>query len=62
MKKDNKKVFIIRKYVRATSAREAILLDKKTQVDDVYIDPDWQRKANEQLASCIGFDNGIYPD
>ncbi len=44
MKKEQKpqpKRFIIRKYVMATSAREALKKDKTAPVDDVWIDDKW---------------------
>lgn len=50
--KKPQKMFVIRKYVMADSAKSAIRKDKTTPVDDVWIDPDWQ-KVN--LASAIGF-------
>lgn len=33
--------FIVRKYVMASSAQEAIRLDKKTPVADVWVDEKW---------------------
>ena len=49
------KMFVIRKYVMAKSARQAILKDKTAPVDDVFIDTDWQRGQTAILASSIGF-------
>lgn len=50
----NKKLFIVRKYIMASSATEAIKLDKITPVDDVYIDNDWQ-KENMYKVNPVGF-------
>ena len=47
------KRYIVRKYIMAKSATEAIKLDKSTPVDDVWIDDDW--KKTEQGVSSIGF-------
>ena len=49
------KMFVIRKYVMAKSARQALLKDKTTPVDDVFIDTDWQRGQTAILSSSIGF-------
>ena len=40
-----KKLFVIRKYVLARSAKEAIRAERKAPVDDVWLDDDW-KKAN----------------
>ena len=49
------KMFVIRKYVMAKSAKDAIRKDKTLPVDDVWIDSDWQKRQTEQLASAVGF-------
>jgi hypothetical protein len=36
------KLYVIRKYIKATSAKDAIKKDKRTEVDDVWIDEKWQ--------------------
>jgi hypothetical protein len=48
-----KKRFIIRKYVMAKSASDAINQDKKTQVDDVWVDEKWNDENIKK--SFIGF-------
>lgn len=50
----NKKLFVVKKYIMATSAKEAIKLDKVTEVDDVFIDGDWQ-KENMCKSNPVGF-------
>ena len=45
-KRKQLKKFVIRKYIMAESAKDAIRLDKTSPVDDVWIDEDWKR-ANE---------------
>lgn len=38
------KQFIVRKYILASSAAEAIKKDKNSPVDDVWIDEDWKKQ------------------
>lgn len=57
MKKPDKKreqLYIVRKYIKAQSAQEAILKDKKTPVQDVWVDDEW-KKNNPELTPAIGF-------
>jgi len=39
----NFKIYIIRKYIKAKSAKQAINLDKKYPVDDVWVDEDFKK-------------------
>ncbi len=50
-----KKLFIIRKYITAYSAKNAIKLDKKTPVDDVWVDDDWKKDNLNKNTEAIGF-------
>lgn len=50
-----KKLYIVRKYIMASSAHEALKLERKRRPDDVFIDSDWQRNNPTQLESVIGF-------
>lgn len=43
MKNNGKKLFIVRKYIMAKSAKDAIKLDKISPVDDVWVDTDWNK-------------------
>ena len=36
-----KKRFIVRKYIMAKSAKEAMKLDKSSMIDEVFVDSDW---------------------
>lgn len=47
------KLYVVRKYIRAISAQEAIKKDKVAPVDDVWLDEDYKKSA--QGASAIGF-------
>ena len=53
-KKDDLKLFVVRKYVWATNAKQAIVKEKKIKVDDIWVDDDWKRNSN-QLKDAIGF-------
>jgi hypothetical protein len=55
VKKPRKKLFVIRKYIFATSAREAIKEERNHEVDDVWVDDEWKKDPNNQLSSAIGF-------
>ena len=48
-----KKRFIVRKYIMANSALDAIKLDKISPVDDVWIDEDWKKEYKNNM----GFKN-----
>lgn len=49
--------FVVRKYIMATSAQEAIRLDKSTPVHDVWVDERWMEQ--DQMASnFMGFGSG----
>ncbi len=46
-----KKRFVVRKYIMATSAREALKLERNAAADDVWIDEDW--KKDQQLGQVF---------
>lgn len=50
-----KQQYIIRKYVMASSAIEAIKLEAKAPVSDVWLDDDWKKAQYEDKAPAIGF-------
>jgi hypothetical protein len=47
------KLYVVRKYIRATSAAQAIRKDKTTPVHDAWVDTEWK---TDHLASAIGFE------
>lgn len=47
--------YIVRKYIMARSAAEAIKKDLKTPAMEVWIDEDYKKEQKDELASCIGF-------
>lgn len=46
--KRRKRQFIVRKYVMASSAQEAMRLERSMPVDDVWVDQDWLTKQESQ--------------
>ena len=48
------KKFIVRKYVMAKSAIDALKKERQIKADDCYIDDEW-RKSNEEKTVSIGF-------
>jgi hypothetical protein len=57
--KEKPKMYIVKKYIKAISASQAIRKDRNTPVHDVWVDDEWSKK---ELAGAIGFDNGIQPE
>ena len=55
MKKPQPKLFIVRKYVMARSALEAIRKSRHVPVDDCWIDDEWKKGQGANLASAVGF-------
>lgn len=53
-----KQDYILKKFVRAESASEALALDSRTPVSEAYLITDKPEKAN---TSAIGFQT-VYPD
>jgi hypothetical protein len=49
------KLFIVRKYVKARDVSEACRLEKQHKPDDVWVDEEWKKGSNIQLADAIGF-------
>lgn len=55
MKKSIEKRFIIRKYIMATSASEALKKEKKFKADDCWVDEKWIEQATRDNPPAIGF-------
>ncbi len=54
MKKQQKR-YIVRKYIMANTAQEALKKERKYRPDDVYVDDDWKRDQSNSFDSAIGF-------
>ena len=53
------KLFIVRTYIMAKNAPDALRKFRKQEPDDVYVSDEWKGGKNNQLASAIGFES--YP-
>lgn len=49
------KRFIIKKYIMAKSAHDALKKERKIRPDDVWVDEDWKKENPNTLQSAIGF-------
>jgi hypothetical protein len=49
------KRFIVRKYIYAKSAQEAIKKEKTEPVDDVWVDEQWKQLQDDVMKNQIGF-------
>lgn len=47
-------MYIIRKYIKANSAAEALAKEKEVDADDVWVDDDW-KKENQNMTNAVGF-------
>lgn len=50
------KRFIVRKYIMAKSASEALRKELKIKADEVWIDPDWIKDRDIQGVPIKGFE------
>ena len=50
------KMYIVRKYIKATNIKQALRLEPNTTVHDCWIKEDW---AEKHLPEAIGFDDGM---
>ena len=50
----SKKLFVVRKYIWANSAQQAIKQDRKHPVEDVWVDDEWKKQSNNPK-DAIGF-------
>ena len=55
MSEQNYKLFVVRKWIKAKSAKEAIKKEKTCPVDDVWIDDDWRKAQNVETEGKLGF-------
>jgi hypothetical protein len=55
-KKSKEKLFVVRQYVMAKNAIEAIKKARRQYADDVWVDDEWKKGNAENLADAIGFE------
>lgn len=49
------KRYVIRKYIMASSASEALKKERKYKADDVWLDEKWTEQQSRDNAPAIGF-------
>lgn len=62
MKNEDLKQFVVRKYVMAKNAAEAIRAERDAEVCDVWVDEDWKKDKSRDLSPAIGFDVDKQPE
>ena len=55
LRKVKDKLFVVRKYIMAKSAKEALKKERKVLPDDCYVHDQWQNTNVNNLESAIGF-------
>jgi len=53
--KPEEKRYVVRKYIMAHSAQEALRKERRVRPDDCWIDDDWKKDNQANLVSAIGF-------
>lgn len=53
--RETEKLFIVKKFVKAVSASDALRKERKIKPHDVYVDTDWTNGKSGNLAEAIGF-------
>ncbi len=56
MTKPKLKLFIVKKYIMAESAHDALKRERRHRPDDVWVDEDWKKENKYTQESCIGYD------
>lgn len=56
------KMYVVRKFVLARSALEAIKVESTHPVDAVFIDDDWASGKGKNLADALGFSTSTESD
>jgi hypothetical protein len=49
------KLYVIKKFVMANSAAQAMRLERTTPVDSVWIDEEWSKGNARELAAALGY-------
>jgi hypothetical protein len=50
------KLFIVRSYIKAKNAPDALRKFRKQEPDDVYVSDDWKEGKNNALSYAVGFE------
>jgi len=54
--KTRDKLYIVRKYIMAKSASEAIKKERRCIPDDVWVSDEWMKENKNELSSAIGYE------
>ncbi len=54
--KEKPKLYVVRKYIKAVDVKQALRLEPKTAVHDLFVNDTWSK---EHLPDAIGFDDGV---
>lgn len=52
---NNDKKFVVRKYIMAPNAIEALKKERRYQADDCWVDDKWLEQQGKDLSPAIGF-------
>ena len=55
-------MYVCKSTIRARNLSEARRICMKSEPDEIWISEDWKEGKNKELASAIGFDNGVRND
>ena len=58
--KAKEQMYVVRKYVMAQSAHDAIAKEGKVAVRDVWLDDEWRKSQHNDLVDAIGFELDRY--
>jgi hypothetical protein len=50
-----KKLYVIQKYIVASSIVEALKLEKHTRPEEIWLDEDWKKAHKPAMGKSIGF-------
>lgn len=54
--KVKEKLYIVRKYIMAKSAKEALKKERRIIPDDVWVSDEWLKDNKDSLTSAIGYE------
>ncbi len=49
------KRFVVKKYIMAKSAQDALKKERRVRPDDVWVDDEWRKENPNVLVSAIGY-------
>jgi hypothetical protein len=55
MTRKHDKMYVIRKYVKASSVAEALRKELSAKPHEVFVDEEWRKANTDRLADAIGF-------